>query len=93
MLYCKERLDARRIYIHTSLRRIRLSSCECCQVSGCPHIVTSHEWGARAATSYNGDLHITPKYMFIHHGASGSKAECTNVVKNYQNYHMGGHGK
>ncbi|XP_052262671.1 peptidoglycan-recognition protein SC2-like [Dreissena polymorpha] len=30
--------------------------------------------------------------MFIHHGASGSKAECTNVVKNYQNYHMGGHG-
>ncbi|XP_052262662.1 peptidoglycan-recognition protein SC2-like isoform X3 [Dreissena polymorpha] len=65
------------------------------QLPGCPHIVTRHEWGARSPTRPHTLLTHTPKYMFIHHGATPfchTKAECTQMVKSAQNYHMDGHG-
>ncbi|KAL3871087.1 hypothetical protein ACJMK2_039108 [Sinanodonta woodiana] len=64
------------------------------QLSGCPHIVTRSEWGARAPTFHSGHLPGIPKYAFIHHGASPgchTKAECMGVVRSYQNYHMDTH--
>ncbi|XP_052786041.1 peptidoglycan recognition protein 1-like [Mya arenaria] len=65
------------------------------QLPGCPHIISRAGWGARAPTHPHTHLTHTPKYMFIHHGASGfchTKAECTHMVQSYQNYHMDGHG-
>ena len=66
------------------------------QLPGCPHIVTRAEWGARTPSSPLVHLTLTPKYMFIHHGGTPNychtKAECINQVKEYQNYHMDGHG-
>ncbi|XP_052262664.1 peptidoglycan-recognition protein SC2-like isoform X2 [Dreissena polymorpha] len=65
------------------------------QLPGCPHIVTRQEWGARAAKFWSGNLPSTPTYMFIHHGASGfchTKAECTHMVKSYQDHHMDANG-
>ncbi|KAK3609446.1 hypothetical protein CHS0354_020381 [Potamilus streckersoni] len=64
------------------------------QLSGCPHIVTRAEWGARAPTSHSGHLPAIPKYVFIHHGASPgchTKTDCIAKVRSYQNYHMDGH--
>lgn len=63
---------------------------------GCPHIVTRAEWGARAPSSPHSQLPATPKYMFLHHGASSAcftKADCIAKVQGYQNYHMDGHGE
>lgn len=65
------------------------------QLPGCPQIVTRAEWGARAPTHYAGKLPATPKYMFLHHGASSpcfTKEECIKKVQGYQNWHMDGHG-
>ncbi|WAQ96554.1 PGRP1-like protein [Mya arenaria] len=53
------------------------------QLPGCPHIISRAGWGARAPTHPHTHLTHTPKYMFIHHGASGfchTKAECTHMV-------------
>lgn len=63
---------------------------------GCPHIVTRAEWGARAPSTHLSHLPATPKYMFLHHGASSpcfTKNECIKKVQGYQNWHMDGHGK
>ena len=65
------------------------------QLSGCPNIVTRAEWGARAPTQDAGHLPATPKYMFLHHGASTpcfTKEKCIDKVQGYQNWHMDGHG-
>ncbi|XP_045194511.2 peptidoglycan-recognition protein SC2-like isoform X1 [Mercenaria mercenaria] len=65
------------------------------QLPGCPNIVTRAEWGARAPTQYAGRLPATPKYMFLHHGASSpcfTKEKCIDKVQGYQNWHMDGHG-
>ncbi|XP_045194518.2 peptidoglycan recognition protein 1-like isoform X2 [Mercenaria mercenaria] len=64
------------------------------QLPGCPNIVTRAEWGARAPTQYAGRLPATPKYMFLHHGASSpcfTKEKCIDKVQGYQNWHMDGH--
>ncbi|KAK3590387.1 hypothetical protein CHS0354_028496 [Potamilus streckersoni] len=61
------------------------------QLPGCPHIVTRSEWGARAPTTTPGHLPATPKYAFIHHGASApchTKAQCIATVKSYQTHHI-----
>ena len=65
------------------------------QLPGCPNIVTRSEWNARAPTQSALHLPGIPTYMFIHHGASGpcfTKADCIHKVKQYQDYHMDGHG-
>lgn len=61
----------------------------------CPTIVTRAQWGARAPTSTT--AMATPvTYAIVHHGASAfcsTKAECTAIVKSYQNLHMDTNGK
>ncbi|KAK3609447.1 hypothetical protein CHS0354_020383 [Potamilus streckersoni] len=62
-------------------------------LSGCPHIVTRSEWGARAPTHPLIHLPATPKYFFIHHGASPpchTKEDCIAKVRSTQAYHMDG---
>nr|WVH45108.1 PGRP-S3 [Archivesica marissinica] len=65
------------------------------QLPGCPKIITRAEWNARAPTTQHTKLLAIPTYMFIHHGASApchTEAECAHRVRQYQNYHMDGHG-
>ncbi|XP_050418332.1 peptidoglycan-recognition protein LB [Patella vulgata] len=65
------------------------------QLPGCPHIVSRAEWGARAPKHPDQPLPHVPQNVYIHHGASAActtKTRCTAIVKQYQNYHMDGHG-
>ncbi|XP_025095508.1 peptidoglycan-recognition protein SC2-like [Pomacea canaliculata] len=65
------------------------------QLSGCPHIVTRAEWGARAPKNHIGNMAALPIYVFVHHGDGGEcfdRASCIAKVKAYQNYHMDTHG-
>ncbi|XP_071102540.1 peptidoglycan-recognition protein SC1a-like [Haliotis cracherodii] len=65
------------------------------QLSGCPRIITRAEWGARAPKYVIGKMGITPKYVFVHHGATApcyNEAACKAEVLSYQKYHMDTHG-
>ncbi|XP_041366403.1 peptidoglycan recognition protein 1-like [Gigantopelta aegis] len=64
------------------------------QLSGCPHIVSRAEWGARPPKEHS-PLHGAMKYAFVHHGAGGdctTQDTCSHTVRSYQNYHMDSHG-
>ncbi|XP_064614109.1 peptidoglycan-recognition protein SC2-like [Liolophura sinensis] len=59
--------------------------------SGCPHIVSRQEWGARAPHGSAGRLSHTPKYIFVHHSATHgchTQSSCAQEVRSFQNYHM-----
>ncbi|KAL5020414.1 hypothetical protein ScPMuIL_003306 [Solemya velum] len=65
------------------------------QLPGCPRIITRSQWHAAAPSSTIGHLSSTPRYVFIHHGASPAcftEATCTSRVQGYQRYHMQSHG-
>lgn len=82
-------------WMHEGYVTVSACSSSHVQLNGCPTIITRAEWGARAPSNPGIRLPATPKYMFIHHGASGpchTKAECIRTVKSYQNYHMDTHG-
>ncbi|XP_067670976.1 peptidoglycan-recognition protein SC2-like [Haliotis asinina] len=61
---------------------------------GCPQILSRASWGARTQRS-SSYMPGPAKYVFIHHGDSGScssQSGCSAIVRAYQNYHMDTHG-
>lgn len=58
---------------------------------GCPTIITRDEWGAMPPSHAMTLLTETPKYVFIHHGATSpcsTQQECSTRVRSYQTFHM-----
>ena len=61
------------------------------RLPGCPTIITRDEWGAMPPSHAMTLLTETPKYVFIHHGATSAcstQAECSARVRSYQTFHM-----
>lgn len=61
------------------------------KLPGCPTIITRDEWGAMPPSHAMTLLTETPKYVFIHHGATSpcsTQQECSTRVRSYQTFHM-----
>lgn len=61
------------------------------KLPGCPTIITRDEWGAMPPSHAMTLLTETPKYVFIHHGATSpcsTQQECSTRVRSYQSFHM-----
>ena len=62
---------------------------------GCPNIVSRSAWGARSPTHRHQNMPSTPRYVFIHHSASGScdsLRTCKEKVKAFQDLHIDDNG-
>ena len=62
----------------------------------CPKIISRQQWNARAPTATSTILSSQLPNVFIHHGGADqyctTQSSCADIVRSYQNYHMGTKG-